>query len=138
MEVTKKTAEDWKKVNLKKARFAHVTAETIYIGFETRVQGARVEYALEFPNDKILPIYRQQTPQREVRSYFVNENLVGMLKDIQEIQHYPQNVCDGPIKDMGVTNDTVILVTKKGSIHQSQISLNGKKLNSSDCEALYK
>ena len=134
-------ASDWAKRSVTKARYAHVSEKEIFIVFQKKVGTGNtstiVEYAERYPNDNLIQISVLQKTDKQVRTYFINEDLVRYIKDIFSIHHWPHNNNDRS-KEQGVNCDTLILMTRKGRIKQSNLTLNGKRLNNSDAEALYK
>lgn len=129
-----KSKEDFKKVNLKTARYGHISQDKITVCFNTRIQGASVEYSIDFENNGTIPIPLNES----VRSYYVSEDLVKYLKDFTEISHYPNNSTDSA-KKLGLSIDTVIARTKKGNFVNSRIiKADGYPMNCCDIEPVYK
>lgn len=130
--VVRKTQEEYKKLNLKKARYAHIKKDDIYIVFKDKIQGAEVEYSVEVKREGLITVPLMD----KVRSFYVTEGLVKYLKDIVHIEHHPNNYSTAG-KEENTNSDTVVAVTKKGYFTQSVYRVNGRRINCADIEALY-
>ena len=134
METHKMSIADFRKTSLKGAIYAHVSVKSILIRFKTKVNGAYIEYGLEFPNEGTIPVNSPRSAN--VRSFYINNSLVGYLKDLTGIDHFPDNgspICKGE----NITTDTVILYTRKGRFEETKFSIGGKSMYAANVEAMY-
>ena len=132
-------ASAWKTLNLIQATHAHISRESIYIGFRDKLQGVRVEYSVKIPNEGFIDIRLCQTIDYKVNSYMVDEGFVRYLKDIHTIEHYPKNsMADSKLAGLGLVSDTVIANTKKGFISFSTVRIDatGKPINVATISAI--
>lgn len=135
-----KTREDWKKLQLKHARYAHIKQDEIYISFrkKTTVNGTRMEleWCERYPNDDAFLPIRVRQGGKKPSSIVINEELIRYLKDILRLEYWPNNSSNNS-NDVGATVETTIAYTKKGAFKQDKITINGKALGVPDIEALF-
>lgn len=125
--------DQFKKLNMKKAYYAHINEKDIFIVFRNKVQGAEVEYSFEVERQGLISVPKMDN----ISSFYVSESLVKYLKEITHISHYPNNESTAG-KEEGIKSNTVIAHTNRGSFSQSIYSVNGRKINTADIEAIYK
>lgn len=124
---------DFKKVNLKDAKYAHVSKDKIKIFCMKKIQGVEAEYTIEVPNTIGFNFF---TKNNEPRSFYFSKYMVRYLKDVNSISYYENNSSQNSIA-MGARIESVILHTKKGEITSNKVHLNGKTLCCPDIEAIY-
>ena len=134
-------SEDWKKLRLKNAEYAHITEETIFVSFRKRVNcGSNyksVEWCEVYPNDTIL--ISKHSGIDTFRSVFIGRYMVGYLKDIFKLGLYGKNTTEAMKSFTGhtVNNKSVYVHTKKGEMSFNNISIDGKNLIHQEVEILH-
>ncbi len=121
--------ESLKKVNLKNAKYCHIMRDTINIFFEkTLKNGVKVEWLEVVPNENI-KIFQYGSEIKEAwHSLYINDYLVGYLKDILKVDYYPNNQSSNSESEH-ILVKSILLNTKKGTIKESRIISNGKDVS---------
>jgi len=139
---TTKTSEDFKSLRLTKALYAHVKETEIFIVFETRVAGTKVQYAERYPTP--FKISHHNKPESlEFGSLMLDSSigggLVRYLKDITHVCIYHHAYSSNSEK-LGLRAVTTDIRTKKGNIDFTEYFKDEKwpYLSANSVRVLYK
>ena len=123
--------ENRAKLNLKYATCAHISKDTILVYCEKIDSlGIKTTWDEICPND--IKIRLQSGKKYNAKYIYINENLVGLLKDITVIEFYPNN--EG--YDCNYNVKSIILRTKKASLSFNNYVIEGKSYNHCDISIL--
>jgi hypothetical protein len=123
--------ESLKSINLKNAKYCHIFKNEIIIYFKKEnSQGIITEWEERCPNE--IPIRLQSGKNFNARSIYFNDKLVGLLKDIESIEFWPENQS----RESHYKLSTIILKCKKFELDFNSYLIDGKNYKHFDIDII--